>query len=468
MTGPIATKGGAPDAGGSLHVAIVGSGPSGFYLAEALLKKAPEARVDMFDRLPTPFGLVRGGVAPDHPKIKQVTAVYERIAGDPRFSFAGNIEIGRDLAVAELRRAYHAVALACGADEDRRLGVPGEDLPGSYGAAEFVGWYNGHPDRRSLDVDLSGETAVVVGHGNVAADIARMLLTPVDRLKGTDVCEEALQALSESRIRRVLLIGRRGPVQARFTPGELKELSAIPGCRTAVDALALGPACEQELARKDADDARKNIELFRKLAVEDLGAADERRLDIRFLLSPIALLGEERVSGVRLARNRLFGEPGEQQAWSTGEEIEIQCDIVFRSVGYRARPLDGVDFDPARGVFSHASGRCALDGAPSAGLYVTGWAKRGPSGTIGVNRADSVETAETIVSDLGVLRKTQRDGRKALASTLKARGLRPTSWADWRKIDMVEQARGEALGKPRAKLRAIADMLAILDEDAAA
>src|SRR5258708_2812283 len=298
---------------GTLQVAIVGSGPSGFYAAEALLRARPGVRVDMFDRLPTPFGLVRGGVAPDHPKIKQVNLVYDKIAKSPGFAFFGNVTIGRDLSLVELRAAYHAVVVACGASADRRLDIPGEDLPGSHTSTEFVGWYNGHPGHRNHAFDFSHETAVVIGQGNVAADVARILATPVDDLGRTDITEHALEVLAESRVREIHIIGRRGPAQAKFTSVELKELGKIRGCGGSIAAgdLELNGACQAGLPDPRGDENRKNVDVLRGFAGIPAGAGG-RRLCFRFLATPLRFSGPGRVETITLARNRLQGEPFRQ------------------------------------------------------------------------------------------------------------------------------------------------------------
>jgi ferredoxin/flavodoxin---NADP+ reductase len=450
------------------RVAIVGSGPSGFYAAEALLRR-PHVHVDMFDRLPTPFGLVRGGVAPDHPKIKQVCLVYDRIARSAGFAFLGNVTVGKDLAIEQLRSAYHAVVLACGASTDRRLGIPGENLPGSHTATEFVGWYNGHPDYQDREFDFSHDTAVVIGQGNVAADVVRILATPVDCLRTTDICEVALEALAQSRIRDIHVIGRRGPAQAKFTSVELKELGRIRDCVALCNAtdLHLNAASIEELADPHADELRKNVETFLSFAVNvprsvprSVPTSALRRVYFRFLETPTQINGSARVASITLTKNTLVGRKFEQVAVAGPSSLQLPCSLIFRSVGYKGVGLPGVAFDEHSGTIPNDKGRC-LDGSkPVPGLYATGWIKRGPSGLIGTNRADSVETVESIVADLPMLDAAPRPGAAGLAAALSNSGTRIVSYADWQNIDISERKRGERKGKPREKFTVIADMIA--------
>ena len=449
-----------------LRAAIVGSGPSGFYAAEALLRR-PHTRVDMFDRLPTPFGLVRSGVAPDHPKLKQVCLVYDRIARSPGFTFLGNVTIGKDLTIAQLRAAYHVVVIACGASTDRRLGIPGEHLPGSHTATEFVGWYNGHPDYQDRKFDFSQPAAVVIGQGNVAADVARILATPVDCLRTTDICEAALAALAESRIRDILIIGRRGPAQAKFASVELKELGRIRDCVALCNGsdLGLNPASLGELTHPNSDDNRKNVEVFRSFACNVAGAAP-RRLHFRFLETPIRINGDTRVTSVTLAKNDLIGPKFEQVAVATSTVAELPCGLIFRSVGYKGVGLPGIAFDETSGTIPNVKGRC-LDGErPVPGLYVTGWIKRGATGLIGNNRADSVETVGSIIEDLAVLDGAPKPGAAGLAPVLSRDGVRVVSYADWQAIDVSERERGQPKGKPREKFTRIGEMITAVDQTA--
>lgn len=446
-----------------LQAAIVGSGPSGFYAAEALLRGRPGVRVDMFDRLPTPFGLVRGGVAPDHPKIKQVSLVYDKIARSAGFTFLGNVEIGRTLTIEQLRKAYHVVVLACGASADRRLGIPGEDLPGSHTATEFVGWYNGQPDYRDRVFDFSGESVVIVGQGNVAGDVARILATPVDDLRKTDIAEHALAALAESRIREIYVVGRRGPAQIKFTSVELKELGRVRDCAAVVgaDDLTLGEACGAEVSDPRSDETRKNLALLRGFA-EAAPAGSAKRIWFRFLETPLRINGEGRVQSVTLARNRMEGPPFGQVAVATSQTVELPCGLVFRSVGYKGVPLPGVSFDERAGIIPNRKGRCLAGEDPLPGMYVTGWIKRGPSGIIGTNRADSVETVESILEDLSKVPASPKPGAAGLRDILRAQGVRIVSYHEWQTIDAAERSRGQPQGKPREKFTFVPEMMAAI------
>jgi ferredoxin/flavodoxin---NADP+ reductase len=449
-----------------LRVAIVGSGPSAFYATEALIKSGHTVRIDMFERLPAPFGLVRNGVAPDHPKLKQPILIYDKIARSPTFTFLGNVAVGRDLRIEELQSAYHAVIFACGAETDRKLGIAGEDLPGSYTATEFVGWYNGHPDYRDRVFDLSQEVAVIIGQGNVAADVCRILSKTVDELKHTDIAEHALAVLAESKIREIHVIGRRGPAQAKFTNKELRELGELADCDAMVDPadLCLNRESELELADKANFINANNVEIFKTWASRP-ASGKRRRCYFRFLESPVMLLGQSHLECLVLERNRLEGEPNRQAAKGTGQRRELSCGLLFRSVGYRGVPIPGVPFDERNGVFPNAEGRL-LDNDRSVipNLYATGWIKRGPSGVIGTNRADSVATVNALLADLPKLDSGDpKTGAEALYPLLARRSVRVVGYADWLKIDAVEVEGGKPKGKPREKLTTVKEMLSVLD-----
>jgi ferredoxin/flavodoxin---NADP+ reductase len=440
-------------------VAIVGSGPSGFYAAEALLRRS-NVHVDMFDRLPTPFGLVRGGVAPDHPKIKQVCFVYDKIAKSANFQFLGNVSVGTTVTVDQLRTCYHAVIIACGASADRRLDIPGEDLPGSHTATEFVGWYNGHPDYQDRKFDFSCETAAVIGQGNVAADVVRILATPISILRATDITDVALESLATSRIRNIFVIGRRGPAQAKFTSVELKELGRITDCTVhcGTTDLKLNPASEEEILDPRSDDIRKNMEIFRSFAEDRHTQWATRHLHFRFLETPLRINGGLRVTSITLAKNRLIGNKFEQAALIDAESAELECGLLFRSIGYRGVPLPGVNFDHHNGIIPNLKGRCVEGNRTIPGLYVTGWIKRGANGLIGTNRADSVETVEAIFEDLPTLHSAAKCGAAAIEA-LYSDGSRVVNYSSWQKIDFWERRRGEQTGKPREKFTVISDML---------
>jgi ferredoxin--NADP+ reductase len=443
-----------------MQAAIVGSGPSGFYAAEALLQSAPDITVDMFERLPTPYGLVRSGVAPDHPKLKQVTLVFDKIMQSERFSFFGNVSIGSDISLDALRSAYDIVVLAYGASTDRKMGIPGENLANSHSAAEFVGWYNGHPDFRDRVFDLSQEVAVVVGHGNVAADVARILLQPADELRRTDIAAHALEVLAESKVREVHLVGRRGPAQAKFTTRELRGLGQIRNCAVAAhgNQVLINPACETELADRMNVNALQNVEFFRALCA--LGADHRaRRLTFHFCLSPERLEGKSRVENFIFRKNTLDGQPFAQVAVATDELLRIECGLVFSSIGYRGLPIEDIPFDTRRGIVPNRKGRVERDGIPVEGLYVTGWLKRGPTGIIGTNRADSIETVQQLLDDLSNRGPASKPGRDVLVESLAQKHVSAVALRDWLQIDAIERARGAEASKPREKFTRVADML---------
>ncbi|MES1259829.1 MAG: FAD-dependent oxidoreductase, partial [Gemmatimonadota bacterium] len=387
----------------SLRVAIVGSGPSGFYAAESLQKRVPGVRIDLFDRLPTPFGLVRGGVAPDHPKIKSVSRVFERTASQPGFRFLGNVCIGESVTPAELRQRYDAVIYAYGAATDRHLGIPGEHLPGSHAATEFVGWYNGHPEYADHAFDLSQRACAVIGIGNVAMDVVRILASSADHLATTDLAQHALVALRDSSLKEFHIIARRGPVQAACTTPELRELGELDGVDIVVDPrdLELDAVSAAALAGDDHRTEQNNLALLREWAARGTTGAP-RRIVFHFSASPIELLGADRVEGVRLVRNRL--EPdgaGSVRAVAIDEHTTVPAGLVFRSVGYRGTEIPDVPFDSGKGTYPNQGGRLMTLGGeePLYGVYATGWIKRGPSGMLGTNRFCARETVATLLKD---------------------------------------------------------------------
>jgi ferredoxin--NADP+ reductase len=451
-----------------LRVAIVGAGPTGFYAADHLLKEGgPVVEVDMYDRLPTPFGLVRGGVAPDHQKIKAVTAAFDKIAAHSGFRFFGNVELGKHVAVEDLRRHYHQTIYCTGAQTDRRMGIPGEDLHGSHPATEFVAWYNGHPDYRDLSFDLSVERAAVIGVGNVAIDVARILCRTPDELARTDIAEHALEALRASRIREVYLLGRRGPAQAAFTNPEIKEVGEL------ADADVTVPPAEAELddatrawLEKNPDRATaKKVDIIKSYAGRPR-SGKSRLLVLRFLVSPVAIVddGRGRVAGLELVRNTLSPTPsGTLQAKATAERDSLPVGLVFRSVGYRGVPLPGVPFNEAWGVILNERGR-VLDPAtkhPIVGEYTAGWIKRGPTGVIGTNKPDAAETVQAMLEDLADGRTLAPAEPTAAAAERLVRERQPlcVSYADWLRINEIEVARGRAVGRPRVKFTRVEEML---------
>lgn len=441
-----------------LRVAIVGSGPAGFYAAEQLLNaKDAEVRVDMLERLATPWGLVRAGVAPDHPKIKAVTRRYEKTAAHEGFRFFGHVEVGTDVSAEELRAHYHAVLYAFGASGDRRLGIDGEDLPGSHSSTEFVAWYNGHPDFCDHEFDLNATTAVVVGNGNVALDVARMLALPRATLAATDVADHALEALDGSSIEEVVVLGRRGPAQAAFTTPELIELSEMAEADVIVDPgdTVLDAASERMVEEADAA-TKKKIEILRGYAATE-PHGHSRRIVLRFFASPLEIVGSERVEGVRVGRTELVEQAdGSLRAVVTEAEETIPCQLVFRSVGYRGIPIPGVPFDERSATIPNDAGRVldAPGGTQRPGEYVSGWIKRGPSGIIGTNKKDSQETTTSLLEDAaaGKLLEPAVTDPDAIVALLTERAADHISYEHWAAIDEAEQSAGEAQGRPRVKL----------------
>jgi len=437
------------------RVAVVGAGPSGFYAAEALLRSALPMRVDLLERLPVPYGLVRYGVAPDHPKLKQVTAVFDRIAAMPGFRFVGGVEVGDDVSVDDLLASYHAVLLATGAPLGRRMNIPGESLPGSHLASDFVGWYNGHPDQKDCHFDLSCERAVVVGHGNVSLDVARILLKGVDELRRTDIAAHALEALAQSRVREVHVVGRRGPADIRFSPKELHEIGELPSCDVLVDAADIHAGSFVAPAGTDAEKVAAIAMLERFASIRP---AKDKRCVFRFHLEPQGIEGAVSTERIR------FGRP---RGWPAGREsVELECGLVFSSIGRRSCSIEGVPYDEGRGTHANFHGRVVDGGKLVSGLYACGWSKRGPQGTIGTNRACSYETAEAVLADLPAL------ARRTLAAEHPLRGARPAQYVgkyldfqDWARINAAEVAHGAAIGKPREKFVSLEHLYAAAREE---
>jgi ferredoxin--NADP+ reductase len=464
-----------------LRVAIVGSGPAGFYTAEHLLKRNDADRVgpgreaeeptrievDMFDRLPTPYGLVRAGVAPDHPKIKSVIRMYEKTANREGYRFFGNVDVGSDVTVADLSERYHAVIYAYGTATDRHLGIPGEDLPGSHAATEFVNWYNAHPDFADREFDLSCNRVVVIGNGNVAADVARMLALTRAELEETDTADHAIAPMAESGIEEIVVLGRRGPAQAAFTNPEVRELGEM------LDADIVIEPAEVELdeisrAYVESEDCeptnRRNVEIFSDFAERE-PEGKRRRIVLRFLRSPVEIKGDGRVESVVLGRNRLErADDGRVRAIDTGEREEITCGLVFRSIGYKGLALDGLPFDDDAGIVPNDRGR-VLDpasGEQAPGQYVVGWIKRGPSGVIGTNKKDAQDTVSALLEDAaaGAVPEPALDGSaESVEAFLWERVPDLVTFDAWREIDRAEVARGEPQGRPRVKFTSLEEML---------
>jgi ferredoxin--NADP+ reductase len=452
--------------GAGRRVAVVGAGPSGFYTAAQLLDAGFE--VDLIDLLPTPFGLVRAGVAPDHPKIKSVERMYTKTARRDGFRFFGGVELGTDITRAELRERYDAVVYAFGAADDNRLGIPGEDRPGSYPATTFVAWYNGHPHACDEEFDLSAERAVVVGNGNVAIDVARMLVLEPDELAVTDTADHAIDAFGDAGVREVVLLGRRGPAQAAFTNPELRELGELTRADVIVDPadLELDEESLRWLESEGDPTAKRNVELLREFAAREPKGLSHRVV-LKFLRSPVEVLGEGDdgpVTGVRVVKNRIErADDGRLRAVATGEEEVIECGLVLRSIGYRGRPLDEVPFDERRGLIRNDGGRVCDDGGePIPGEYCVGWIKRGPSGVIGTNKKDAADTVAKIVEDAEAGRLPETPAAadaEATAEWLRGAAEHVVEWDGWQAIDEHERGLGEPAGRPRVKLVRMDELL---------
>jgi ferredoxin/flavodoxin---NADP+ reductase len=447
----------------TLRAAVIGAGPSGFYATDQLVKAGFE--VDLYDALPTPFGLVRAGVAPDHPKIKSVTRVYEKTAARDGFRFFGGIELGTHITREDLLERYHTILYAVGTSTDNRLGIPGEQLDGSHAATEFVAWYNGHPAYADRRFDLTAERAVVIGNGNVALDVARMLVLTPDELAPTDTADHALDALAAARVQEVAVLGRRGPAQAAFTNPELLELGELSRADVVVD-----PADLEGIQPPAADTTkRRNVEILREYAGREAGGKSHR-IALRFLRSPVEILGDAqgRVRGVRVVRNELDADG---RAVPTGDEEVIECGLVLRSIGYRGVPLDGIPFDERRGLIRNDDGRVVDDnGTALRGEYAVGWIKRGPSGVIGTNKKCAADTVTAILDDAGAhaLNVPGRPDRDTIEPWLRERAPALVTWSGWQAIDHHERGRGEASGRPRVKLTDVDDMVAVASEAFAA
>lgn len=459
----------APLPEGELHVAVVGAGPAAFYAAEELVRR-PSVRVDMFERLPTPYGLVRAGVAPDHPSTKGVERTFVSVANKKTFEYflsveVGELDSGAAISHAELTDRYHAVIYASGASTDKRLGIDGEDLPGSIAATEFVAWYNGHPDHAARTYDLSAERAVIVGNGNVALDVARILLTDPDDLARSDIADHALEVLRESSIREVVILGRRGIAQAAYTNSEFLAMGMVDGVDVVVDPdeLTLDPATQRAIDDQSLDSTTATkIRLAQEYA-EQTPTPGNKRVVFRYLVSPVELEGAESVSGVRCVRNE-FVESDRTSVRATGETFVIDTGAVVRAIGYRGRPVDGLPFDDVRGVVPNEVGRVVAPGDHEQvpGVYVTGWLKRGATGGIGMNRICGHETAASVLADhIDGRLPSPASTRDDVPELLAARGIDRVDGTGWKKIDKAEKAAGRAAGRHRVKLVRLSELATV-------
>ncbi len=460
---------GAPE--NPVRVGIIGSGPAGFYAADFLLRsREVSVQVDMYDRLPTPFGLVRSGVAPDHQKIKAVTKLFDRVAQKPAFRFFGNTHLGTHVRAPELADFYHALIYATGAQTDRDLKIPGSDLHNNHAATEFVAWYNGHPEFQDREFDLSQESAAVIGVGNVAVDVARILAHTHASLAETDIADQALACLRESRIRTIYILGRRGPAQAAFTVPEVRELGELPGCDTFTlpDEMALDPGSAAFVEQENDRVLNTKLDILRSFA-QHQSTGKPRQLTIRFLTSPVELIGdaEGKVTGMKLVRNELYADDSGTLRSRATEQFEmLDVGLVFRSIGYYGVSLPDVPFRADWGIIPNDAGRVTDPdtGRPIAGHYVTGWIKRGPSGVIGTNRPDSKETVDLLLADVtaGQHLYPVRTDPDAVAAFVRERQPQVVTYEDWLRLDAIETARGEAQGRPRVKFTSVESMLAAL------
>jgi ferredoxin/flavodoxin---NADP+ reductase len=447
--------------GDKQRIAVVGAGPAGFYACEDLLKRGFE--VDLFDVLPTPFGLVRAGVAPDHPKLKTVTRRYEKTASEPGFRFFGSVELGSDVMRSELFERYHGVIYAVGTSDDNRLGIHGEDRPGSHSATEFVAWYNGHPDYAEREFDLSATRAVVIGNGNVAIDVARMLVLDPDEIKITDTADHAITGLGAASVEHVIMLGRRGPAQAAFTNPELLELGELKRSDVIVDPgeMELDQYSRAWLEEHGDKTARRNVEILTEYSQREL-QGKSHRIELRFLRSPVEIIGDDEqgpVTGIRVVKNAINED---LRAVPTGEEEMIECGLVLRSIGYRGRPLPDVPFDEKRGLIRNEGGRVLDDeGRPVPGEYAVGWIKRGPSGVIGTNKKDASDTIARLLEDAeaGKLNEPSGDSDpEAITAWLRSQVPGLVTWDGWQSIDRHETTAGEPHGRPRIKVVSVAEM----------
>ena len=430
------------------HIAIIGSGPAGYYTAEAAQKKfGDDVRVDIIDRLPVPFGLIRFGVAPDHQSIKAVAGRYEKVALSDNVRFVGNVTVGKDVSVDELQTLYDAVILATGAPNDRPLDIAGADLPGVFGSAAFVGWYNGHPDYADLQPPLDGRHVVIVGNGNVALDVARILSKTRAEFDGSDIVSHALDVLEHSAVEDITILGRRGPHQIAMTPKELGELAHLQRATPRVDRDDLPDIGEDALLEPGI---RKSVTHLREFAAipEAFRADKPISINFDFFAAPVAIEGDGKVQRVRVERMRLDDQ---YRSISTGESYTIDCSMVISCIGYQTPSIDGVPYEHGRGRFAN------LDGRILPGLYCVGWARRGPSGTIGTNRPDGYNIIDTVAEDMAT--GGDKDGRAGLDALLALRKVDIVTFSDWKKIEEAEIARARD-GAPREKFVRIEDMIA--------
>ena len=454
-----------------LRVAIIGAGPAGFYSADQLFKEfADRVQVDMYDRLPTPFGLVRYGVAPDHLKIKSVTKLYERIANKTGYRFWGNVEFGKHIDLGDLRAHYNCIVFAYGANGSRRLGIPGENLQGIHAATDFVSWYNGHPDYSDCTFNLAVDTAVVVGIGNVAVDVARVLCLTEEELLQSDIADYALDALLKSNVKEVVLLGRRGPAQAAFTNPEAKELGSLQGAHihVAAEEAELDTLSSQELDIDGDKTTVRKVEIIQNFAKRKYNS-QSKVIRMRFLTSPIEMFndGADKVSGMRLVKNEIYrAEQGSLKSRPTDVYEDIDTGLVFRSVGYVGSAVPGIPFDAKSGIICNSEGRIFNPKTQELliGMYTSGWIKRGPTGVIGTNKEDSIESINCLIEDVksGKMLVPASKNFSKVEELLHSRQPDLFTFDDWKRIDNMEIANGDLVGRPRVKFTSTLSMLKVL------
>jgi len=444
------------------RIAIIGSGPSGFFSAEHLLRLNPNCEVDMYERYPDPFGLVRRGVAPDSQNIRNVSKAFDEIAKNPRFIYFGNVDVGIDVSLNELRPFYDAIILACGMETSQRLGIPGEDLYGSYTASSIVGWYNCHPVYQSLDIKLDRERVFIIGMGNVAIDVARILTRPIEELKGTDISDNALETLKTSKIKEIYIVGRRGPAQVKFKENELLTLEEIGETDILInpEELILNEASDEEV--KASPSLQRIMDILKRFS--ETKPTRKRRIYFLFLRTPIRIEGQGRVERVLFEKNVLEGMPNKQKATGSGEIEVHECDYIISSIGYRGNKFPGVPYDEMKGIIPNIAGRVVKEGTVIHGLYVTGWIKRGPVGLIGNNKPDSLETVKNLLADLPTLPLCEYPQRNNLIQYLKDKDIKFITYEEWKKLDQYELEQGEKEGKVRKRLCDVEEMLKLLNK----
>lgn len=445
------------------RIAIIGSGPSGFFSAEHLLRLHADCEIDMYERYPDPFGLVRKGVAPDNPNIRNVSKAFDIIAKNERFAYFGNVDVGVDITLNELQNFYDAIILACGMETSQRLGIPGEDLPGCYTASSIVGWYNCHPVYHSLDIKLEGERAVIIGMGNVALDVARILCRPVSELSPTDISKHAIKVLEESKLKEVYIVGRRGPTQAKFKENELLSMEEIGDTDMIIEPseLEINKASQEEIDGNPS--IQRMFAYFKKFSMNKV--EKNRQIYFAFLRSPIRIIGDGKVEQILFEKNILEGSANKQRAIGTGTIEKMDCNYVISCIGYRGNRFPGLPYDEIKGIIPNKNGRVVKDDKIITGVYVTGWIKRGPVGLIGHNKPDSLETVKNLLEDLPQLEKNRKGSRDDVIKLLKSKNIQCINYDDWKKIDSSEIERGKIVGKIRDRFCSTEDMLNIVSHE---